>query len=105
MITGIDNAIARVLKVLKEKGLNENTIIIYSADNGFMRRIVNGGKWNHYEQSLRIPLIVYDPRLPCETWPRAQRADQQRGSARDFRRLCRSRDSASVSRTLFTFSD
>ena len=65
MITGIDNAIARVLKVLKEKGLDENTIIIYSADNGFMRGDRGtAGKWNHYEQSLRIPLIVYDPRLP-----------------------------------------
>lgn len=65
MITGIDNAIARVLKVLKEKGLDDNTIIIYSADNGFMRGDRGtAGKWNHYEQSLRIPLIVYDPRLP-----------------------------------------
>ena len=67
MITGIDNAIARVLKVLKEKGLDENTIIVYSADNGFMRGDRGtAGKWNHYEQSLRIPLIVCDPRLPEE---------------------------------------
>jgi len=65
MITGIDNAIARVLKVLKEKGLDQNTIIVYSADNGYMRGDRGtAGKWNHYEQSLRIPLIVYDPRLP-----------------------------------------
>jgi arylsulfatase A-like enzyme len=65
MITGIDNAISRVLKVLKEKGLDQNTIIIYSADNGFMRGDRGtAGKWNHYEQSLRIPLIIYDPRLP-----------------------------------------
>ena len=65
MITGIDNAIARVLKVLEEKGLEKNTIIVYSADNGFMRGDRGtAGKWNHYEQSLRIPLIVYDPRLP-----------------------------------------
>jgi len=65
MITGIDKAIARVLKVLKEKGFDENTIIIYSADNGFMRGDRGtAGKWNHYEQSLRIPLIVYDPGLP-----------------------------------------
>ena len=65
MITGIDNAIARVLKVLKEKELDENTIIVYSADNGFMRGDRGtAGKWNHYEQSLRIPLIIYDPRLP-----------------------------------------
>lgn len=65
MITGIDNAIARVLKELKVKGLDQNTIIVYSADNGYMRGDrATAGKWNHYEQSLRIPLIVYDPRLP-----------------------------------------
>jgi len=65
MITGIDNAIARVLKVLEAKGIDQNTIIVYSADNGYMRGDRGtAGKWNHYEQSLRIPLIVYDPRLP-----------------------------------------
>lgn len=67
MITGIDNAIARVLKELKEKRLDQNTIIVYSADNGYMMGDRGtAGKWNHYEQSLRIPLIVYDPRLPKE---------------------------------------
>ena len=65
MITGIDNAIARVLKELKAQGFDQNTIIVYSADNGYMRGDRGtAGKWNHYEQSLRIPLIVYDPRLP-----------------------------------------
>jgi arylsulfatase A-like enzyme len=29
----------------------------YMGDRGF------AGKWSHYEQSLRVPLIVYDPRL------------------------------------------
>ncbi len=67
MITGIDNAIGRVLQLLKKKGLDENTILIYSADNGFMRGDRGtAGKWNHYEQSLRVPLIIYDPRLPDE---------------------------------------
>jgi len=67
MITGIDNAIARLLEELKAKGLDKNTIIVYSADNGYMMGDRGtAGKWNHYEQSLRIPLIVYDPRLPEE---------------------------------------
>ncbi len=65
MITGIDNAIARVLETLKAQGLDQNTIIVYSADNGYlMGDRGTAGKWNHYEQSLRIPLIIYDPRLP-----------------------------------------
>jgi arylsulfatase A-like enzyme len=65
MITGIDNAIERVLETLKAQGLDQNTIIVYSADNGYlMGDRGTAGKWNHYEQSLRIPLIIYDPTLP-----------------------------------------
>lgn len=67
MISGIDKTIARVLEALKESGLEKNTIIVYSADNGYlMGDRGTAGKWNHYEQSLRVPLIVYDPRLPSE---------------------------------------
>jgi choline-sulfatase len=63
MISGMDHAIARVLKVLEEQGLADNTIIVYSADNGYyMGDRGFAGKWSHYEQSLRVPLIIYDPR-------------------------------------------
>jgi len=67
MLTGIDNAIARVLAELEAKELDQNTIIVYSADNGYMMGDRGtAGKWNHFEQSLRVPLIIYDPRLPAE---------------------------------------
>ena len=67
MISGIDMTIARVLGVLKEKGLDENTVVIYSADNGYlMGDRGTAGKWNHYEQSVRVPLVIFDPRLPKE---------------------------------------
>ncbi len=63
MLTGIDLTIARVLKTLKDKGQADNTIIIYSADNGYLMGDRGmAGKWNHYEQSLRVPLIIHDPR-------------------------------------------
>ncbi len=65
MLSGIDNAIGRVLGVLEEKGLLDNTVIIYSGDNGYyMGDRGFAGKWSHYEQSLRVPLIVSDPRVP-----------------------------------------
>jgi arylsulfatase A-like enzyme len=67
MISGIDGVIARVLKTLEAEGLAENTIIVYSGDNGYyMGDRGFAGKWSHYEQSLRVPLIVYDPRLPTD---------------------------------------
>jgi choline-sulfatase len=69
MVSGIDGAIGRFLKALKAAGLAENTIIVYSADNGYhMGNRGFAGKWSHYDEALRVPLIVADPRVP-----RAQR--------------------------------
>jgi arylsulfatase A-like enzyme len=65
MLTGMDNVVGRVHRKLEELGLSENTVVIYTADNGFyMGDRGFAGKWSHYEESLRVPLIVYDPRLP-----------------------------------------
>ena len=65
MISGIDRAIGRVLTALEAAGLADNTIIVYSADNGYYLGDRGfQGKWSHYEESLRTPLVVYDPRLP-----------------------------------------
>lgn len=65
MLSGIDDVVGQLVKTLKEKGLADNTVIIYTADNGyFMGDRGFAGKWNHFEQSLRVPLIVYDPRAP-----------------------------------------
>ena len=65
MISGIDCAIGRIRKTLEELKLDRNTVIIYTADNGYyMGDRGFAGKWSHYEQSLRVPLIVCDPRLP-----------------------------------------
>lgn len=67
MISGYDKVIQRVLDVLKEKGLDENTIIIYMADNGYyMASRGFAGKWSHYEESIRVPMVIYDPRNPTE---------------------------------------
>ena len=35
MVSGIDGAIGRFMQALKDAGLAENTIIVYSADNGY----------------------------------------------------------------------
>ena len=65
MITGIDRAVARVIAALEAAGLADNTIIVYSADNGYYLGDRGfQGKWSHFEESLRVPLVIYDPRLP-----------------------------------------
>ncbi|MBI9017867.1 MAG: sulfatase [Phycisphaerae bacterium] len=68
MLSGIDNVVGQLVQTLKEKGLADNTVIIYTADNGYyMGDRGFAGKWTHFEQSLRVPLVVYDPRLPENT--------------------------------------
>lgn len=65
MITGIDHVLGRLVKQLEEQGLADNTVIIYTADNGYYLGDRGfAGKWTHYDQSLRVPLVVHDPRLP-----------------------------------------
>lgn len=72
MISGIDTAIGRVLAALQDAGLAGNTIVVYSADNGYYLGDRGfQGKWSHFEESLRVPLVVYDPRLPKERRGRA----------------------------------
>ncbi|MDA0810628.1 MAG: sulfatase-like hydrolase/transferase [Planctomycetota bacterium] len=67
MVSGIDGAIGRFMAALEEAGLAENTIIVYSADNGYyMGNRGLAGKWSHFEESLRVPLIVADPRVPAD---------------------------------------
>lgn len=64
MLSGIDHVIGRLVAQLEEQGLADNTIIVYSADNGYYLGDRGfAGKWTHYEESLRVPLIIYDPRL------------------------------------------
>jgi len=64
MISGIDGVIGRVQKELETLGLADNTIIIYMADNGYYAASRGfAGKWSHYEESQRVPLIIMDPRV------------------------------------------
>ena len=64
MISGIDLEIAKIRKKLEEKGLEKNTVIIVMGDNGyFLGERKLAGKWLMYDNSIRVPLIVFDPRV------------------------------------------
>ena len=63
MISGIDKQLGRLRNQLEELGIADNTVIIFMGDNGYFlgeRRLA--GKWLMYDNSLRVPFIVYDPR-------------------------------------------
>jgi len=65
MITGVDVVIGRIIAELRALGLHENTVIIFSSDNGyFLGERGFAGKWLMHDVSIRVPLIIYDPRLP-----------------------------------------
>jgi arylsulfatase A-like enzyme len=63
MITMIDDAIARVLKQLKDSGLDENTVVIFTSDHGdFMGDHGLMLKFLlHYQGLIKVPLIWSDP--------------------------------------------
>lgn len=64
MISGIDREITKIREELKKKGLDKNTVIILMGDNGyFLGERQLAGKWLLYDNSIRVPLIVFDPRL------------------------------------------
>jgi arylsulfatase A-like enzyme len=62
LITGIDREVERIVTRLRESGLLENTVIVFTSDNGFAlgeRGLAD--KWFAYEEDIRIPLIVSGP--------------------------------------------
>lgn len=65
LITGVDVVIGRIRKELDRLHLADNTVIMLMGDNGFfLAEHGFAGKWYGYEESIRVPLVVYDPRLP-----------------------------------------
>ena len=62
-ITGVDKAVGMIYAQLEKQGIADNTVIIYAGDNGYnINERQLAGKWFGWEEDLRIPLIVYDPR-------------------------------------------
>jgi len=62
-ISGIDKLLGRLLVHLEEQGIADNTIIVFTSDHGLLHGEHGlGGKVLLYEPSIRIPLIIYDPR-------------------------------------------
>ena len=67
LITGVDEVVSKLMDQLKELGIDKHTIIIFMGDNGlYLGEHGMEGKWYGHEESIRIPLIVYDPLLPEE---------------------------------------
>ncbi len=66
LATEVDATCGRLLAALRQQGLLENTLVIFTADNGYFHAEHGlADKWYPYEESIRTPLIVRDPRMPA----------------------------------------
>lgn len=67
LITGIDVAVGKIRESLREHGLESSTVIVFTSDNGaFLGEHGFASKWLMHEESIRVPLAIFDPRLPAE---------------------------------------
>jgi arylsulfatase A-like enzyme len=63
-ITGIDVVVGDIVDALVDEGIDGNTIIVYLSDHGVLHGEHGlGGKTLLYEEAVRIPLVIYDPRI------------------------------------------
>lgn len=71
MVERIDNSVGRVLNALRASGKDDNTVIIFTSDNGGHYKATSNAplranKGAYHEGGIRIPLII--------KWPWASRA-------------------------------
>ena len=61
-LQAVDESVQQVLKWVEDNGLKENTMLVYMGDNGFLfgeHGLID--KRNAYEESMRVPLLVWAP--------------------------------------------
>jgi arylsulfatase A-like enzyme len=58
-VVSLDRSVGEIMNSLNEFNLDENTIVIFLSDNGYLWGEHGlGGKWLLYEESIRVPIII-----------------------------------------------
>ena len=71
MIEDLDTGLGMVLDKIRELGIDENTYVIFTSDNGGGFRgnaPLRGGKANLWEGGLRVPTVICGPGVKPGTW-------------------------------------
>lgn len=64
LLTEVDDAIGRIAGELQAQGVYDTTLMAVIGDNGYFQADRGlADKWYPYEESVRVPLVVRDPRL------------------------------------------
>jgi N-acetylglucosamine-6-sulfatase len=65
-LQAVDEAVAQIVATLERTGELENTLIVFTSDNGFMHgeHRAEAEKVLLYEESIRVPLIMRGPGIP-----------------------------------------
>ncbi|BCX48442.1 acetylglucosamine-6-sulfatase [Haloferula helveola] len=65
LATEVDSTCGVVIEELKKQGVLDNTLVIFSTDNGYYHAEHGlADKWYPHQESIRVPLIIRDPRMP-----------------------------------------
>ncbi|GAW24402.1 hypothetical protein ANO14919_139860 [Xylariales sp. No.14919] len=66
-LLGVDDIVEDVIAKLEEKGILDNTYVIYTSDNGWHigNHRVSAGKSLHYREDSNVPFIVRGPGIPA----------------------------------------
>jgi arylsulfatase A-like enzyme len=66
-LLSVDEGVGRILDALQASGELDNTVIVFTSDNGFFHgeHRVQNGKNRLYEEALRVPLVVRGPGVPA----------------------------------------
>ncbi len=65
-LLAVDDAVGQIIAALEATGELDNTIVVFTADNGFFHgeHRIRSGKVLVYEESIRVPLMISGPGIP-----------------------------------------
>jgi N-acetylglucosamine-6-sulfatase len=65
-LLSVDEGVGEVVHELDKERLLDDTLLIYTSDNGFFHgeHRIPGGKMRIYEESIRVPLAIRGPGIP-----------------------------------------